>query len=123
MKISSLYFSGNALQITLIKSIDGKDLKMNKNEQMISLLYDAKIILERLEETAFTWECRYNNQASRLEELKSLDSFFSTKDTRQAVQKAERRKNKYRSICFRLYSKIDVYREMVDAIQKAYDIG
>lgn len=96
---------------------------MERKEQLEALLFDAKIILEELEETAFTWECRYNNQVSRLEELKSLNSFFSTKETRQAVQKAERRKNKYRNICFKIYSKIDVYREMVDAIQKAYDIG
>lgn len=96
---------------------------MKRKEQMNALLFDAKIMLEELEEVAFTWECRYNNQASRVEELKSLDAFFSTKDTRQAIQKAERRKNKYRNICFKVYSKIEVYSEMVDAIQKAYNIG
>jgi len=96
---------------------------MKRTEQIDALLFDAKIILEELEETAFTWECRYNNQVARLEELKSIDFFFSTIDTKQAVSRAERRKNKYRRICFKLFDKISVYREMVDAIQKAYDIG
>lgn len=96
---------------------------MKRREQLEALLFDAKVILEELEETAFTWEYRYNNQVARLEELKRLDYFFSTKETKQAVKKAERRKNKYRSICFKVYSKIEVYSEMVDAIQRAYDIG
>ena len=96
---------------------------MERREQIDALLFDAKVILEELEEVAFTWECRYNNQVARLEELKWLDHFYSTKETKQAVKKAERRKNKYRNICFKVYSKIEVYSEMVDAIQKAYDIG
>lgn len=96
---------------------------MERKEQIDALLFDAKIILEDLELDAMTWEHRYHNEQLKLQELKSLDAFFSTKETRQAVKKAERRKNKYKHICFKMFDKIDIYRHMVDAIQKAYDIG
>lgn len=96
---------------------------MKRKEQIDALLFDAKIILEELELDAMTWEHRYHSECSKLQELKSLDAFFSTVETRQAVKKSERRKNKYKIICFKMFDKIDVYRHMVDAIQKAYDIG
>jgi len=96
---------------------------MKRTEQIDALLFDAKIILEELEETAFTWECYYNNAVTKLEQLKSIDFFCSTEATRKAVKRAERKKNKCRYICFKIFDKIGIYREMVDAIQKTYDIG
>lgn len=96
---------------------------MERKEQINALLFDAKTILEELELDTMTWEHRYHNECSRLQDLESLDAFFSTTETRKAVRKSERRKNKYRNICFKMFDKIDTYRYMVNAIQKAYDIG
>ena len=96
---------------------------MERKEQMNALLFDAKVILEELELDAMTWEHRYYNECSRLQDLKSLDAFFSTKETRQAVRKSERRIHKYKTIIFKMFDKVDVYRHMVNAMQKAYEIG